>query len=622
MRFLGGFRHYLPRGRRHAEEGFSLVETLAALIVFGLITLGLIPLLASSIRGSNTSRTATVGKNLAVEAVERVRGFPFYISYGTQARKVDVLDLFYPARTPTFGGGTCTGFLSSGTATCTSTSYTANGPSYITTCPNASNIACPNNIPSGYTLTFDMSFVNASAGSPETYSRSTPDPTYTYASTSLDRPKTLLVQLTVTARWTAPGRGPRTYQVRTLLSDRQFSGLKVLGDAAIDYGVQMVTGYADIGTINDTELTATAGHSVSHIETRRAAAASSLVRAGEITLIDLILAQDDTDGNEYYSTTPRLGVEETVVAPPDATVNPAAVSNPAAVVHPNNSYDMVAQLDTTDSDAVSATTTSALPAASGSFDFSPSSSDEILIANARADQAGNRSELEDPEDWIARVITKASNAMDGATSTATNALGTQPGVASSSTVSFSELHLFNTDFIDDVDSRFGGAVIAITGPVSGGNPSGVFSASATCNADNDGTQNATAARGTYSGALWYWRDPTENNDDGDGSYVSVNLAPGSDVLTPIMNGAPILVYDTNPDNRDIYLFNEGGQYYIETWANLASATTSVTNSGRVTSARMENAVSLETAPLEGSSEPGTALSLGIGSVNCRAEDYR
>lgn len=623
MRSLNGFRHYIPRTwRPTSEQGFSLVETLAALIVFALITLGLVPLLAASIRGSNTSRTTTVGKNLAVEAMERVRGFPFYISYSSQPRKVDVLDLFFPQRTPAFTTANCTGYLASGSVTCASTGYTATGPSYITTCPNAANIACPQNIPTGYTLTFDTSFVNPTSTTPETYTRATPGTTYAYTSATTDRPQTLLVQMSVTARWTAPGRGPRTYQIRSLLSDRQFSGVKILGDATVDFGVKLITGFSSQGSINATELTATAGHAVSHIETRRVATASQLVRAGQITLIDVLLAEDAIDGNENLDSTPRLGAEETVVAPPDATVNPSTVAVPAAVSHPSGSYDVVAELDTTDSDSASATTTGALPAASGDFDFSSSSSDDILITNKRADTGGNPLNLANFDEWVARVVTKSGDATSGVSSATTNALGTQPGVASSATVSFKELHLFPTDYIEDRDDRFDGAVVAITGPVSGGSPSGMFSATASCNADNDLTQNANAAVGTYSGTLWYWRDPTENDNRSDAGYATVNLTPGTDALGTIASGAPVLVYDTNPDTKDIYLFNEGGNYYLESWSNLATPTTSITTSGRVTQVGMESAVTINTAPMEGSSDPETAIAVQVGGLSCRAEDYR
>ena len=620
---LQGFRHYLPVGRRRRdpEAGFSLVETLAALVVFGIITLGLVPLLAASIRGSDVSRKGTVGKQMVVKAMERARGVPFYVAYNSQARKVDLLDLYFPNRTPTFGGSTCTGYLATGTAACTATSYAATGPSYVTTCPDATNIACPKNLPSNYTLTYDASFVTVSAGSPETYTRYPPLDTYAYNSVGYDSPQTLLMQLTITARWANSGRGPRTYQVRSLISDRKFSGLKVLGDAEVSYGVQVIAGYGKESITNDTEVVVTAGNAVSHIETRRVAAASQSVQAGRIDFYDVVLAENSIEGDEDLDGTPRYGLNVSAVAPPDSDTNPVPVPAPSTVDHPQGTYGTVAALDLTDSDQLKATTDNSLPVARGEFEFSESALDDFYLRNSRLDIGGNDYRL-DPDDWTARLVSATGIETEGESSATTNALGSQPGVTSAADVSFKELHLLKTDFIDDVDDLFDGALLAITGPASGGAPSGVFEASANCNANNNGTTHATAASGTYSGTLWYWRDPSNNNDRSDGGYVGVSLSPSSTTLASLQSGSPILVYDAASAAKDVYLFPTGSSLsYLKNWAS-SPASTSVTNSGRVTSASIPAAVSIETVPLEGSAEPATSISASVGSVSCRAEDYR
>ena len=66
--------------RIRGQLGLTLVETMAALLVFALVTLGTFPLLASALRGGNLSRSGTVGKNLAQEALERIRGLPYFVS--------------------------------------------------------------------------------------------------------------------------------------------------------------------------------------------------------------------------------------------------------------------------------------------------------------------------------------------------------------------------------------------------------------------------------------------------------------------------------------------------------------------------------------------------------------
>ncbi|MFN2594277.1 MAG: prepilin-type N-terminal cleavage/methylation domain-containing protein, partial [Actinomycetota bacterium] len=48
-----------------SEDGFSLVEVMASMVIFTIITLGIAPLMAISLRGTNTGRIGTVGKELA-----------------------------------------------------------------------------------------------------------------------------------------------------------------------------------------------------------------------------------------------------------------------------------------------------------------------------------------------------------------------------------------------------------------------------------------------------------------------------------------------------------------------------------------------------------------------------
>ncbi len=138
--------------RRREERGFTLVETLAALMIFSIVTLGTTPLLLSSMRGATLSGTFTVGKNLASEAMERVRGFPFFESVKnlTNPPRRDVLDLYFPDRVAGPSGSGFTG-----------------GNAYVTLCTSTSKLpaasagqACPPRVPAGFTLRYDAQFVN------------------------------------------------------------------------------------------------------------------------------------------------------------------------------------------------------------------------------------------------------------------------------------------------------------------------------------------------------------------------------------------------------------------------------------------------------------------------------
>src|SRR5688500_6024720 len=137
-----------PRRAFSKEDGFSLIEVMAALFIFTLLTLGLVPLLTSSIRGSNTARADTVGKNAALKAMERVRGLPFYVSYASSPTKVAVLDLYDPDGATDISVGTPARTV------------------YRTTCAwNAlTSASCPRDVPPNYTLTCEAQFVDPVAG--------------------------------------------------------------------------------------------------------------------------------------------------------------------------------------------------------------------------------------------------------------------------------------------------------------------------------------------------------------------------------------------------------------------------------------------------------------------------
>ncbi|HEY7873784.1 MAG TPA: type II secretion system protein, partial [Actinomycetota bacterium] len=79
------------------QGGFSLLEVLAALGVFAVVTLGVVPLLGSALKASSTSRSETVAEEAARTIMERIQGTKWYVSYDAKPNKrVDILDLYYP----------------------------------------------------------------------------------------------------------------------------------------------------------------------------------------------------------------------------------------------------------------------------------------------------------------------------------------------------------------------------------------------------------------------------------------------------------------------------------------------------------------------------------------------
>ncbi|HEX2049947.1 MAG TPA: hypothetical protein VHJ34_04845, partial [Actinomycetota bacterium] len=192
------------------------------MLIFSLVTLGTTPLLLSSIRGASLSGSFTVGKNLTAQAMERVRGFPFFESVKnlTNPPRRDVLDLYFPDRIAGAGG---TGFSA--------------GNTYVTSCTTASKLptpsgpqACPPRVPPGFTVRYEAQFVNPgpapAPGANQTFVVQPPSATYDWSSTATESPPARLLLIKVTTSWTSGSRG-RTFSLSSLvgvrhLTDEQF----------------------------------------------------------------------------------------------------------------------------------------------------------------------------------------------------------------------------------------------------------------------------------------------------------------------------------------------------------------------------------------------------------------
>ena len=58
---------------RRAERGFTLIEVLVALGIFGFVGLGIMGGLATAFRAQDTNRVHTIGENLARAVLEDIR---------------------------------------------------------------------------------------------------------------------------------------------------------------------------------------------------------------------------------------------------------------------------------------------------------------------------------------------------------------------------------------------------------------------------------------------------------------------------------------------------------------------------------------------------------------------
>lgn len=579
--------------RKRAEGGFTLVETLAALVVFGIVTLGVVPLLSGAVRGASLSRSITVGKNLALDSMERIRGLPYFIAYGAQNKRVDVLDLYYPT-------------------------YTAATGLYRTTCTSATTTtpACPKQLPSGYTITYEARFVTPSAGdvSPQTYSVVVPSTDYAWNSLAAkDLPPTRLLEMTINVTWTNTGRS-RSFRLRTLIGDRKFGDVKMNGTARVDYTIQVLTQFVD-ATGQKSELIALAGTAESRIETRLLTSADQFVRAATIRLVELPAAEG-LPGIDLDSAT---GATSSLHAPPDTTSSGATGSD-SDITHPKISDPrnpselfVVAAVDDTETRDVRTAIGNETPLANGYFDFRPGGSNIHLWVKNQAD-TGNDAVLRlDPtrRQLSFRAPAGGSDTITGGTAAVTvKPPDAGRKVDMTATAQFRDMRVLPTTFIST------GIVTVDT-----------FSANVNCRSTaNSGTDVATA---TWTATLRYWA--ADQNGDGnftDPGYRSVSLSSaelgGGDPLATIKSQNP-LVYSGDPllPSDDIYLFNDpalGRAGYLDAWSAQPGVVTSDAT-GRTTTAIIDGALRIDTAPTN-PLLPESGLNISIGKLNCEAVDQR
>src|SRR4051794_14064340 len=120
MRKGGWVARRLARG---GDRGFTLVEVLAAMIVFAIAATAVTAMFAAGLRASLLTKMDTTAKNLSQQRFESVRNLPFHIdqvSSGTNPP--DLLDTYFVATSASSVGRGVQGFV-----TASGTRYTQDG---------------------------------------------------------------------------------------------------------------------------------------------------------------------------------------------------------------------------------------------------------------------------------------------------------------------------------------------------------------------------------------------------------------------------------------------------------------------------------------------------------------
>lgn len=635
---------------RADQRGFSLVEMLAAILVFALMTLGIAPLLASSLRGSARSRSYTEGKNVALEAMERVRQFPYFVSYGAQPRRVDVLDLYYPCAVNTpaacLSGSTYDATLSGGAGV-------------RTVCTSAStNPACAREVPPGYTVTYSAQFVQPRAGEDpatlrkyEDYQVILPPSSYAWNDATKDAPETRLLRMEITASWTLLG-STESYTLRSLVSERKFATERVRGSGRVDYAIQVLTTFRETIAPNRlSELSAVAGSAESEIETRLLSQADQTASAGLLRLVRP--AADPTPATDLV-TPPPSGATAAIHAPPDGWPAAGTTASARDILHPDLALTRVAYLGPSSTTNLGVKVADELPTAQGTSTTAVGTNNLAFWVNNQAELGQNT--LLHLEASELRPLVSLRGGSITSTTTATTAATTDANrrVQTTAVTSFPDMRMFPVTFIPGTSTVR--SLIQLQS----------FSASVDCKATKTSPPVVT---GTYSGRAQVWIEKDQNTTtpsvagDGltDGQFITFDLgtAAGRSLFATYgPNGTNPMVYEEIVlggiergigNEFDSYLFaspvgpdNPRGEKfihnhtsapaspenpvlhkhpaYLTSWSAATTATTS-TPDNTTTSASFPGAILFNTVPTNPEIAQ-TGLNVSIGSLSCEAVDKR
>lgn len=580
---------------RRSQGGFTLVEVMASLVVFTILLLGVTPLVASSLRGAALNREYTVAKNITTEAMERVRGLPFYDA----ASNRDVLDLYFPNLGTGYSSAT-----KSFTTTCTpgGASPTPSGP---LACPpkNSDGTA---RIPTGFTVTFKTEFVEVVLGSnPETYAVVTPIAGWT----SNAEPPARLLRLSVTTSWLQGGQ-PKSYELSSYIGDRRLSDQKIRGEASVDFVVQALTSYQQDTASPISALRAIAGRSRSRIELKNFATAEQETSAAKVTL-----TRQEFGTEPGFIVSDQQGAQSVLIAPPDTTPAPRvdglAFTTTSDGLSPAQS---IAGATTTSvnetSPAPGVSVPNQLPSAAGNFSFTAGNGPDHFWVNNQKESGGLGSLLQFDDNTkifsIHRVADKRLKGNSSAIATAIAPTSTRK-VETIAHAEAARMVLLPTSFASQ-------GVVVIDD----------FSADVGCK--STGNVTTSTVSGQWTATLRYWI--ASGGALGGGQYSSPITLTGSlgstaaDPLLSINRTNNPLVYDALLSSGDIYLFDDpaaGRKGYLDSWSskpeifNSKTATKSTVN--------IEYALQIVTAQTNPANEQ-TKLALTIGKLSCNAEDLR
>ena len=623
------------RQAARGSAGFTLIEMLVAILIFSVLTLGLGPLLASSLRGTALARELTLSKAAAQEAMERARGLPYYKAIDDQRTnsdgsktKEDLLDLFYPCAST--DAATCPGYSASSRTVAPIGSVPAH--SYVTTCTSTSiDPACGTNIDEDFTLFYVAQFKTATGTTSVTVEPpNVPGANYSSSVSGRDSPPSQLLDLAVIAAVTF-GNRVETYRLESLIGDRKFGEIKIIGNAIIDYGISVETSFVD--AVGTSTLTVTGGSASSSLEQRLVSSAAQDVLAGRILLVRQPTATNAFPEN--LADTPKSGASVTGLSAPPASSPAAVPAGAQGVTHPSATVTTsggghVAFFEDSFAENLSVTVADEKPTATGAFRFT--TADDLGVGffyvQNQADTTTSATLRLSSTRKILSLHQDPTNAstLTGSTQGVTGELGTSARrVEMSAGLRLDDLRLFPVTFIKASNPQR--VVLFIEDFV------------ANVNCKSTASTTTGSASSSWSATLKVWVDPandgltTTSDPLTDPAHVSIPIdsTMGATDLKTILAASPYnipngnpLVYDDLVDLNDVYLFDDAlvsNGYLDINGFTIKNGASTVSNGGVGTAAEIDQAIGITTVPTN-PTLPESGLRISMGKLRCDSLDAR
>jgi prepilin-type N-terminal cleavage/methylation domain-containing protein len=550
-----------------SDEGFTLVEIMAALVVFALVAGAALAMLIAAVKGGLISKQDTVGRNITQAKIEELRNLPYHIDQAVST-EYDLLDLYYPNASGSAALG-ATGYVPDTGTRSTSKGDPATGAFFRTVIAAVPNFT-------QFSQWVTVQFVNSSGAA------KTPPSTWSSSTAGSDTPVTNMVNISVTTLWKV-GKSQKNYNIFTSISAGRPLVPKVNIQGHLE-GIN-VTGLMPDGYQGTLDL-ASIDYNASF---------SNIVSASATALG----ARAEIEGGSSVT-----GALTSAKAPPNVGPLASGTISGQTLTYGGNPFSLFGKSDTKN---IAVGSASGQPYAGTSS--SPLTSELLNTGSGAAALYTNQPDsthlgLSDSSTVMkvldgsgVPAISSAGYGVSSTSSTAHSAMSKITGLSTST------IELFPTSQAPD-------GVVQIV----------VNSAALTCTSGaNFGSASTASSTLTYSVSLRYavWSGGSISYSP----WVSLNNSNSTD---PLPTAATMATTQVGVDSggSPIYLGD-----YIASWGSLTSGAIGVapavqkTSDSKSISANYQGLLTINTQPLR-SGDATSSVGVTVGAISCLAVDYR